>query len=177
LEIQKEVEGYNSEIEKIIDQGYEDEQPAAEDEKTAILDGRYLVVKVVDGDTFDVSFNGQTERIRVIGLNTPETVDPRRPVECFGQEASKKARELLSGREVRLEADPSQPDRDKYGRLLRYAYLDNGTDFSLKMIEEGYGHEYTPELPYKNQSLYDEAEINARQKELGLWASGACAQK
>src|SRR3989344_1151435 len=58
----------------------------------------YAVVKVVDGDTVDLSINGKVERVRLIGMNTPETVDPRKPVECFGKEASNRAKELLTGK-------------------------------------------------------------------------------
>lgn len=139
-------------------------------------DGYYSVVKIVDGDTIDVDINGQTERIRFIGLNTPEIVDPRKPIECFGQEASKKMNELLVGQEVKLEADSTQGDRDKYDRLLRYVYLKDGTDISLKMIKEGFGYEYTYELPYRNQKQYDEAEAYARENERGLWAPGMCVE-
>jgi len=103
----------------------------------------YDVVKVVDGDTIDVSINGKTERIRLIGINTPETVDPRKPVECFGKEASDKAKTLLGGMKVYLESDITQGELDKYSRLLRYVFLENGTNFNLLMIKEGYAYEYT----------------------------------
>ncbi|MDO8728733.1 MAG: thermonuclease family protein [bacterium] len=73
----------------------------------------YEVMRVVDGDTIDININGQTERLRLIGINTPETVDPRKPVECFGKEASEKARSILSGKRIVLESDPTQGERDK----------------------------------------------------------------
>ncbi|EKE05098.1 MAG: hypothetical protein ACD_19C00426G0120 [uncultured bacterium] len=132
------------------------------------------VVKVVDGDTMDFSFGGKTERIRVIGINTPETVDPRKSVECFGVEASNKAKELLKiGAEVELEADPTQGDRDKYQRLLRYVWFNN-EDFGKKMIAEGYAFEYTYNTPYKYQSIYKEAQKEADINNRGLWADNAC---
>jgi hypothetical protein len=84
------------------------------------------VVEVVDGDTIKVSVDGAVETIRLIGIDTPETKDPRKPVQCFRWEASAKAEELLAGRRVRLEADDTQDDRDKYGRLLRYVWRDDG---------------------------------------------------
>lgn len=84
------------------------------------------VDRVIDGDTVDVDLNGKIERIRLIGMNTPESVDPRRPVECFGKEASNRAKALLSGKTVYLETDDSQGTRDQYGRALRYIWLDNG---------------------------------------------------
>jgi len=84
------------------------------------------VVSVVDGDTIKVSIDGKTTTLRLIGIDTPETVDPRKLVQCFGLEASKKAKELLTGRKVRIEQDPTQDKIDKYGRLLAYVYRDDG---------------------------------------------------
>ncbi|HEX9370404.1 MAG TPA: thermonuclease family protein, partial [Roseiflexaceae bacterium] len=94
------------------------------------------VVEVIDGDTVDVRLNGAVVRIRLIGIDTPEVVDPRRPVECFGREASTRAHELLDGQTVALEADPSQDDRDRYGRSLRYLWLPDGRLFNLEMIAQ-----------------------------------------
>ncbi len=101
-------------------------------------DNLYSVIKVVDGDTVDVSMGGVTERIRLIGINTPETVDPRKPVECFGVEASNKAKALLTGKKVSLESDSTQGELDKYNRLLRYVFLEDGATFNILMIKEGY---------------------------------------
>jgi micrococcal nuclease len=129
----------------------------------------YKVVKVVDGDTVDVSIEGKVERLRLIGINTPETVDPRKPVECFGREASLRASQLLSGKKVFLESDPSQGERDKYGRLLRYAYLESGASFNLTMIHEGYAYEYTYDGPYKYQKEFKAAQSFAEENNLGLW--------
>jgi micrococcal nuclease len=137
--------------------------------------GYYDVTKVVDGDTISVSMNGTTETIRMIGLDTPETVDPRKTVQCFGLEASDKAKSLLTGKKVRLVADESQGERDKYGRLLRYVFLEDGTNFDKLMIEEGYGHEHTYNLPYQYQLEFQQAEADAQQNKRGLWADDACA--
>ncbi|MDP3793405.1 MAG: thermonuclease family protein, partial [Candidatus Uhrbacteria bacterium] len=84
-----------------------------------------LVVRVVDGDTIDVLIGGEQLRVRYIGIDTPETVDPRRPVGCFGKEASARNRELVEGKTVALEKDVSETDR--FGRLLRYVWLDPST--------------------------------------------------
>ncbi len=135
---------------------------------------QYKVVSVVDGDTVKVSINGTTETIRIIGLNTPETVDPRKGVECFGKEASNKAKDLLSGKNVTLEVDPSQGERDKYGRLLRYVFLVDGTDFGKSMITNGYAYEYTYNTPYKYQSAYKTAQLQAQANKMGLWANNTC---
>lgn len=133
----------------------------------------YQVVEVVDGDTIKIDFDGSIESIRLIGMDTPETVDPRKPVQCFGEEASKKAKELLLNKKVRLEDDPTQ--YDKYGRLIKYVYLENGEMYNKKMIEDGYAHEYTYDIPYKYQSEFQEAEKYARENKLGLWSDNTCS--
>lgn len=134
----------------------------------------YKVVKVVDGDTIDVNIDNKIERIRLIGINTPESVDPRRPVECLGIEASNKAKELLSDKEVYLESDSSQDDRDKYGRLLRYVWTKEGLFYNLEIIKLGFAYEYTYIVPYKFQEEFKKAEETARTNKIGLWSDGAC---
>jgi micrococcal nuclease len=135
----------------------------------------FKVSKVIDGDTLDIDMNGKTERIRLIGMDTPETVDPRKVVQCFGKEASDKAKEMLIGKMISIEADNSQGERDKYDRLLRYVYLEDGTFFNKYMIAEGYAHEYTYQSnPYKYQLDFKEAEKQARETEKGLWSPDSC---
>lgn len=136
----------------------------------------YKVVKVVDGDTIDVFIDNKTERLRLIGIDTPETVDPRKSVQCFGKEASNKAKEMLLGQFVSLESDDTQGERDKYKRLLRYVFLPDGNNFNLYMISEGYAHEYTYDQPYKYQAEFKQAEVDARENSRGLWNSAACPQ-
>lgn len=140
-------------------------------------DNLYQVVKVVDGDTITVEKGGVNQTLRLIGINTPETVDPRKPVECFGQEASAKAKELLSGKQVRLEADPTQGELDKYQRTLRYIFLPDGTNFNRLMIEQGYAYEYTYDLPYKYQTEFKQAEKEAKAAKRGLWADNVCIEQ
>ena len=135
----------------------------------------YPVVKVVDGDTIAVLMNGKSVTIRLIGLDTPEVVDPRKPVQCFGQEASNEAKKLLAGKGVWLEQDPTQDTYDKYGRLLAYVFFPDGTNFEELMISGGYGHEYTYQIPYKYQKEFKAAENNAREEKKGLWADGVCS--
>lgn len=133
------------------------------------------VLKVIDGDTVNVEIDGKSQTIRLIGIDSPETVDPREPVQCFGKEASNKAKELLTGKNVTLETDPPQGDKDKYDRLLRYIYLEDGTSVNKYMISEGYAHEYTYQSnPYKYQTEYIKAEQSARENNKGLWADDAC---
>src|SRR3989344_8068933 len=86
----------------------------------ALPQNTYAVSKVIDGDTISIMKDGKAVTLRLIGLDTPETVDPRKPVQCFGKAASDKAKELLAGTNVRLEFDASQGLLDKYGRTLAY---------------------------------------------------------
>lgn len=143
----------------------------------------YPVVKIVDGDTLAVLMNGKSVTLRLIGLDTPETVDPRKPVQCFGKAASDKAKEMLAGKIVRLEFDASQGTLDKYGRTLAYVFLPDpstslgtsGIFFNEYMISAGYAHEYTYNLPYKYQTEFKAAESRAREEKKGLWADDTCA--
>ncbi|HBI17690.1 MAG TPA: hypothetical protein DDY52_06145 [Candidatus Moranbacteria bacterium] len=153
----------------------EEIKPPVEEEKNQ--EEKFKVLNVVDGDTLSVEINGKKEVLRLIGINTPETVDPRKPVECFGQEASKKAKEILTGKMVRLENDETQGERDKYNRLLRYLYLEDGTNFNKLMIEEGYAYEYTYSTPYKYQADFKTAQQKAERENRGLWADDTCDGK
>ncbi len=136
---------------------------------------RGTVDRVIDGDTVDVLIEGEVVRLRLIGMNTPESVDPRRPVQCFGKEASSTAKELLGGATVLLETDPTQAAQDRYGRTLGYLWFPDGRLFNLEMIALGYAHEYTYSSSYKYQSVFREAEADARGEERGLWSSDTCA--
>lgn len=134
----------------------------------------YTVASVVDGDTAKLIINGKSETIRIIGLDTPETVDPRKPVQCFGREATAKAKDLLEGKKVRIESDPTQGERDSYKRLLAYIILPDGRNFSKVMIEDGYAFEYTYNKPYKYQAEFKQAQRTARDQSRGLWSANTC---
>jgi micrococcal nuclease len=122
------------------------------------------VVRVVDGDTLLLDRN---ERVRLIGVNTPESVDPRRPVERFGKEAADFTRSLAEGKRVRLEFDLER--RDTYGRTLAYVHLPDGTLLNEIIIREGYGFAYT-RFPYRRMEHFRELEKQAREQGRGLWA-------
>lgn len=135
----------------------------------------FHVDTVIDGDTIKVIIDGQKETVRLLGIDTPEIVDPRKTVQCFGKQASEKTKELLRGKSVILEADSTQGNQDKYGRLLRYVYLEDGTFMNDLLIREGYAHEYTYQSkPYKYQEQFRDAEKEAREQKRGLWADDAC---
>lgn len=143
-------------------------------QKLESLQSGYKVVNVVDGDTIDVEKNGETKRVRLLGINTPESVDPRRAVECFGQEASEYTKDEINGAAVSIETDPSQDMYDKYGRLLAYVYNENAEMLNRKLLANGYAYEYTYNVPYKYQKEFKSLEEFARNQKRGLWASSAC---
>ena len=134
----------------------------------------YPVSSVVDGDTVKINIDGKVQTFRLIGLDTPETVDPRKDVQCFGVEASNKAKELLTGKKVRVEIDQSQGTYDKYNRSLGYIYLESGLFYNKYMIEQGYAHEYTYGTPYKYQAEFKAAQTSAQTNKLGFWATSTC---
>lgn len=138
------------------------------------------VIKVIDGDTIKVSYQNkegklQEKTVRLIGIDSPETVHPNKPVQCFGKEASKKLNDLLNAHDVILVNDVSQGDYDKYGRLLRYVFTENNTNINLYMITEGYAYEYTYDQPYKYSREFKDAQKTAEKEKKGLWADGVCS--
>lgn len=128
------------------------------------------VTRVVDGDTIDVRYvdSGLTARVRLLGIDTPEIVAPSRPVECYGREASETTKALLTGKTVGLEADPTQDDVDRYGRQLRYVWLD-ATLLNYHLVRAGLAHEYTFQAPYRYQRAFRDAQQQAARARLGLW--------
>lgn len=125
---------------------------------------KYLVEKVVDGDTIDVKIDGKIESIRLIGIDAPEKN------ECYGSEATEKMKELIENKKIKIEADSSQNDKDKYDRLLRYIYLEDGTLINEKLVADGFAKEYTYKIPYKFQSNFKSDQKLAKENKLGLWA-------
>lgn len=126
------------------------------------------MTRVVDGDTVHVAFNGDTT-VRLIGIDTPEIVDPREPEQCGGAEASQRAHQLLDGKDVQLVFDSSQGRYDKYKRTLAYLTVPGIGDYGLYMIKNGYAFEYTYNLPYKNRTKYLAAQAEAKANKLGVW--------
>jgi len=126
------------------------------------------VVRVVDGDTIKVGMGGRQYTVRYVGVDTPETVAPNRPVEYMGPEASAKNKALVSGRQVILVKDVSETD--KYGRLLRFVIVD-GVFVNRELVRLGYAQTitYPPDISCKD--TFRTAEKQAREQEIGLWAS------
>ena len=136
-------------------------------------EGWYTVPRVVDGDTLVVSPNPnpasrEGDRIRLIGVDTPESVAPNRPVEYFGKEAAEFTRRQCEGRRVRLVFDPAET-QDRYGRTLAYVYLEDGTFLNAEIIRQGYGFAYT-RFPFAYLEEFRALEREARAARRGLWA-------
>jgi endonuclease YncB( thermonuclease family) len=133
------------------------------------------VTSVADGDTIKVLIDGKTQTVRLANIDAPETVDPRKPVQCMGREASNKMSELVAGQQVMLMPDITQADRDRYNRLLRFVFLTDRTDVGLELIKSGYARS-SPygSSPHKYLEAYIAAEASAKAEELGLWNPSAC---
>jgi len=132
-------------------------------------DGTATVVHPVDGDTIVVDIDGREESVRLIGIDTPESVARDRPVECFGPEAKARTAELLpAGTVVRLERDVEA--RDRYDRLLAYVYRDSDDVLiNLLLVEEGYAAAFAYPPNVAHQAEFDQAEPAARADSRGLW--------
>jgi len=119
--------------------------------------------KVIDGDTIHLE-NG--EKVRLIGVDTPEFSHPIKPVQFYTREATIFTKKLIEGKKIRLEYDEQK--RDKYDRLLAYVYLEDGTFINAEILKQGYGFAYT-KYPFKYLDQFKEYEKSAREQELGLW--------
>lgn len=132
----------------------------------------FRVVKVIDGDTITFSIRGKNESVRLLGIDTPESVDPRRPIQCFAKEATNKMKSFIDGKFVILIDDNTQGNRDKYKRLLRYVYLADSvrTFVNGEMVKQGYAFSYR-QYPTKMLGKFNRFEKYAREHNLGLWGS------
>jgi micrococcal nuclease len=140
------------------------------DESSRATLGRAQVLRVVDGDTIRVRLDGRTERVRYIGIDTPESVKPGAAVQCFAKRASAANAALVAGRSVRLVADVEQ--RDRYGRLLAYVYREpDGAFVNARLVRDGYARTLTiaPNVAHARE-LADLARA-ARREHRGLWSA------
>lgn len=131
-----------------------------------------VVVAVIDGDTIDVQTSAGVERVRIIGIDTPELGYDGEPDECWAAEARDALADRIDGQAVELHADASQGDVDAYDRLLRHVELDDGTQVGQWLLEAGAAYEYTYDQPYEHRDDYLAAEAAASASGAGLW--GAC---
>ncbi|MEA2715036.1 MAG: micrococcal nuclease [Candidatus Parcubacteria bacterium] len=129
----------------------------------------FTVSRVIDGDTIRAIYGKKEITVRLLGIDAPETVDPRKPVGCFGNEASKELKDILRGRNVRLELNPEREVTDKYARYLAYVYRDDGLFVNEYLIVNGFAREYTYGSAYSLQKRFKAAEKQARGHGNGLW--------
>ena len=134
--------------------------------------GLYTIDHFVDGDTIAINMNGKKETVRMIGVDTPETHKPNTPVQCYGPAAAAYTKNLIGTKKVRLESDPQSTNRDRYDRLLRYVYTDDGTFVQKELIANGYGFAYT-QFPFTKSAEFTQTQQQAKDTGRGLW--GNCA--
>jgi endonuclease YncB( thermonuclease family) len=132
--------------------------------------GQYRVTRFVDGDTITIDMNGRAETVRMIGVDTPETHKPNTPVQCYGPAAAAYTKNLIGKQTVRLQADPTNQNRDRYGRLLRYVYLPDNRLVQKEIVAGGYGFAYTS-FPFQKKDEFVKAEQAAKDAAKGLWAN------
>ena len=134
------------------------------------------VIRVVDGDTIHARLNGVDEKVRIIGLDSPETSKPGTPVECFAREATAAAKRLMKpGDPILLQPDPTQDKRDRYDRLLAHVFLADGTLFAETMIRQGDAVHYVYDgVPSIHAERLAAAEAAAKAGEVGLWSPRTC---
>ena len=128
--------------------------------------GRVLTVH--DGDTMSVRIDGRTEKVRLVGIDSPELQDERQAYRDAAYAARNYARSRLGGETVTLEAEPRQGDRDAYGRLLRYVILGDGTNVNEEFVRKGYAHVYDKFL-FTLKPRFKAAETEAKREKLGVW--------
>ena len=154
------------------------EPTAVTEQIVGVPDSGWQVSRIVDGDTIVVTRGSERQKVRLLGIDTPESVRPDSPVECFGPEASDFATGVLQGRAVTLESDPTQGEMDDYGRRLAYVwYVDaagKAVLFNVQTIAAGMAREYTYEAPYMRRDAFIAAQQEARSANRGLWL--ACAR-
>lgn len=129
-----------------------------------------VVLRVVDGDTLVVRYEGREERVRLQGVDTPESVKPGHPVERLGKEASRYTERLVEGRKVRLEFDNGHLKRDKYGRVLAYVFRSDGLFLNLHLLEKGYARVYR-KASFDRKEAFLAAEKRAREAGRGIWST------
>lgn len=145
-------------------------------EEGVVLASSGRIVRVIDGDTVRVRLGDSTQTVRYIGVDTPETVKPGAPVECFGRRASAFNRRLVSGRRVRLRFGRER--RDRYGRLLAYVYLRGvgRRSVNARLVSRGYGTVLTIPPNTEHARSFERLERKARRRRLGIWRACASGQ-
>lgn len=132
--------------------------------------GLYSVAYFVDGDTIAVNMNGKVEKVRFVGIDTPETHKPNTPVQCYGPAAAAFTKNTIGSNHVRLVSDSLSTDRDRYSRLLRYVYLPDGTNVNERLVQDGYAF-YYPYFPFSKSDQFAADQAAAMAANKGLWGN------
>lgn len=148
--------------------GYLIWQPQTISRVANLQPGLWYVTHDTDGDTIDVQRGSDKEIVRFIGMDTPETHDPRKPLQCYGPQAAAHTKTLLEHKYVQLVADPEDSDRDKYGRILRYVYLPNGELVNAELVRDGYAFAYVV-FPFSKIDQFKALQSQAKAANVGLW--------
>jgi len=159
--------GYNYLVESVEKQSMHAESNYSNTDKNT-----YPILYTFDGDTYSVKVNEKKEKIRVLGIDTPEKKGGFRPEGCFGDHASDYAKEQLQNKKVGLLKPSTYENTDKYGRLLRYVFLD-GQDFGAHLISEGYAFSYK-KFPHPRRAHYNALEKEAQKNKKGMWNPDNC---
>ena len=131
------------------------------------------LIRVVDGDTLLVELNRKHEHVRLIGIDSPESVKPESPIECYGEEAKAYLNSLLSKEsEIFLQYDRTQGERDRFGRILSYVFTIDEKNLAEEMLRNGYAREYNYQKgnPYLLRNIFTKDEAEAKRERKGLWA-------
>src|SRR3954447_4583252 len=143
-------------------------RPGLSGEPQPAAPGEAVVTRVVDGDTLHVAMGGTDETVRYIGVDTPESVKPSTPVQCFAKAASAANERLVDGRHVRMVYDVER--RDRYGRLLAYVYrADDGAFVNEALVRDGYARTLTVPPNVRYADRFAQLQTEARERDRGLW--------
>ena len=132
--------------------------------------GLYSINHFTDGDTIAVNMNGKVEKVRFVGVDTPETHKPNTPVQCYGPAAAAYTKNLIGNKQVRLVSDSLSTDRDRYDRLLRYVYLPDGTNVNEQLVINGYAF-YYPYFPFSKSDQFAADQQAAMAAHKGIWGN------
>ena len=147
--------------------------PAQPIPQTLTEENTYPVISIVDGDTIWVNIDGKKEKIRLVGIDTPETEKEFTPAECYADDAKERLQELLAGKKVALLKNKKGDNRDQYGRLLRYVFAE-GRDINAQLIREGYAFAFR-RYPHDRMHFYIEQEKKAKAEKMGMWNPENCS--
>jgi len=155
--------------------GYRSNAPPAPSIDVTPPGQAYPVVRVIDGDTIVITYNGHPTTVRLVGVDTPETVHPSKPIEHYGPEASTFLHNLLTGESVHLEIPTTGDTRDRYDRLLAYVYRHpDGLHVNDELIRQGYARAYT-DYPFLRSDSFMQRQRAARAAGRGMWGPPTAA--